>query len=161
MIDSTIDQAYSVKYLDINGDGKHELLVNNHESDDTKTAIFLFDVPEDLFNGQFNRRLIASNFKNAFSLIIKNMAPGFPAAVKPTPDAQTHILVAGDGDYSAHLLRPDGQGNFKRELIKNLGGTVGVTTYYDFDNDGFLEFFIPNYDGNYIEVYQFYNSPNK
>lgn len=81
------------------------------------------------------------------------MAPGFPAAVKPTPDAQTHILVAGDGDYSAHLLRPDGMGNFKRELIKNLGGTVGIITYYDFDNDGFLEFFVPNYDGNYIEVY--------
>ena len=30
ILDTTIDQAYSVRYLDINEDGKYELLVNNH-----------------------------------------------------------------------------------------------------------------------------------
>ena len=47
VIDNTIDQAYSVKYLDIDGDGKHELLVNNHETDNSKAAIFLYDIPAD------------------------------------------------------------------------------------------------------------------
>jgi hypothetical protein len=32
---------------------------------------------------------------------------------------------------------------------------------YDFNNDGFLEFFVPNYDGNYIEVYEFYQPPTE
>jgi hypothetical protein len=45
VIDDTIDQVYSVKYLDIDGDGKYELLVNNHETDNSKAAIFLYDVP--------------------------------------------------------------------------------------------------------------------
>ena len=45
VIDDTIDQVYSVKYLDIDGDGKYELLVNNHETDNSKAAIFLNDVP--------------------------------------------------------------------------------------------------------------------
>ena len=45
VIDDTIDQVYSVKYLDVDGDGKYELLVNNHETDNSKAAIFLYDVP--------------------------------------------------------------------------------------------------------------------
>ena len=84
------------------------------------------------------------------------MCPGFPYVVQPSKQSPSHILVAGDGDHSAHLLRPQGDGTFKRETIKNLGGTVGALATYDFNNDGFLEFFVPNYDNNYIEVYEFY-----
>ena len=43
------------------------------------------------------------------------------------------------------------------ELIKYMGGTVGSLTFKDLDGDGWLEFFIPNYDQNYIEVFQFYD----
>ena len=38
-----------------------------------------------------------------------------------------------------------------------MKGTVGSLTYYDIDHDGWLEFFVPNYDLNYIDVYQFYD----
>ena len=41
-------------------------------------------------------------------------------------------------------------------MIKKLGGTVGSIAYADLDNDGYLEFFVANYDKNYIEVYQFF-----
>ena len=50
-------------------------------------------------------------------------------------------------------MTPDGKGNFSREIIKQMQGTVGSLTYYDIDNDGWLEFFVPNYDKNYIDVY--------
>lgn len=130
-----------------------QLLVNNHETDNTKAAIFLYEVPADLFGGSFARKVIASGFKNAFALLIPNMCPGFPYAFKPSVDLPKHILVAGDGDYSAHFMRPDGLGGFKRELVKNLGGTVGSITVYDFNNDGFMEFLVPNYDQSYIEVF--------
>ena len=53
IIDTSIDQAYSVKYLDINEDGKFELLVNNHEKDNAKAGIFLYECPSDLFNGVY------------------------------------------------------------------------------------------------------------
>ena len=64
VIDDSIDQVYSVKYMDIDGDGKHELLVNNHEKDNSKAAIFLYDIPAngDLFSGNFTRRVIANGF---------------------------------------------------------------------------------------------------
>lgn len=55
IIDNTIDQAYSVHYLDIDDDGKFELLVNNHETDNAQAGIFLYSVPQDLFHGDFTR----------------------------------------------------------------------------------------------------------
>lgn len=51
LIDDSIDQVYSVKYLDLNGDGAMELLVNNHEQDNSKAGVFSYSVPSDLFNG--------------------------------------------------------------------------------------------------------------
>lgn len=84
------------------------------------------------------------------------MCPGFPYAIRPDgKEGPYHILIAGDGDYSAHLIRPQSDG-FQMELVKNLGGTVGSIAYADLDNDGWLEFFVPNYDKGYIEVYQFF-----
>jgi hypothetical protein len=132
--------------------------VNNHESDNAKAAIFLFDVPADLFEGSYSKRVIANGFQNVFSLFVPNMSPGFPNPIRPHTSSPYHVLVAGDGDYSAHLMRPDGKGNFQREVIKNVGGTVGIIATYDFDNDGYLEFLVPNYDQSYIEVYQFYDT---
>ena len=98
IIDTQIDQAYSVKYLDINEDGKFELMVNNHETDNSKAGLFLYDVPADLFQGTFSKRVIANGFKNAFALLIPNMSPGFPYVIKPTPTSGNHVLIAGDGD---------------------------------------------------------------
>eukprot|EP00347_Sterkiella_histriomuscorum_P005215 403357452 len=162
LIDGTLDQVYSVQYLDIDGDGKHELLVNNHETDNKKAGVFLFDVPTDLFKGNYTRKTIASGFKNAFSLTVPNMCPGFPYAVYPQASNQqgrAHILIAGDGDYSAHLLVPTTDDTlFQRTLIKNLGGTVGSITYGDSNGNGWLEFYVPNYDKSYVEVYEFYDT---
>jgi hypothetical protein len=75
--------------------------------------------------------------------------------------SKTHIIIAGDGDYSAHLLRPNADKTFTRELIKNLGGTVGSIAYGDSNKNGWLEFYVPNYDQSYIEVYEFYDSDSK
>lgn len=67
-------------------------------------------------------------------------------------------MIAGDGDHSAHLLRPTNDETlYARETIKNLGGTVGSIAFGDSDGDGWLEFYVPNYDKGYIEVYKFYD----
>lgn len=130
--------------------------------------MFLYSFPEsgDFFKDQFVKTQIASGFKNAWSLTVPNMCPGFPYAIYPevsNKSQRAHILIAGDGDYSAHLMRPNENSTaadaplYTRELIKNLGGTVGSITFGDSDGDGWLEFYVPNYDKNYIEVYKFYD----
>jgi len=157
LIDDSIDQVYSVRYLDLDGDGSAELLVNNHEQDNAKAGVFSYGVPTDLFAGDFPRSTVATGFKNAWSLTVPNICPGFPYAVRPDgKEGPHHILVAGDGDYSAHLISPAADG-YQMDLVKNLGGTVGSMAYADLDNDGWLEFFVPNYDKGYIEVYQFFD----
>ena len=48
--------------------------------------------------------------------------------------------------------------DFTLETIKNEGGTVGSLAFADLDQDGWLEFLVPNYDNNYIEIYQFFDA---
>jgi hypothetical protein len=160
-IDSDIDQAYSVRYMDIDHDGREELLVNNHESNDASAAVFLYNVPEDIQEGQWTRKVIANGFKNARGM--NNMCPGFPYPVYPNTAKQSgyaHILIAGDGDHSAHLLRPTGDPEeiYQKELIKNFEGTVGAITTSDVNENGWLEFYVANYDKNYVEVFEFYDA---
>lgn len=45
LIDNTLDQVYSVQYVDMDSDGNFELLVNNHESTNSKAGVFLFNAP--------------------------------------------------------------------------------------------------------------------
>ena len=163
LIDDRIDSAYSVKYVDIDHDGKEELLVNNHENDNSKAAVFLYDVPEDLHEGQFVKSVIASGFKNIWTVTGTNMCPGFPYPVYPDPSHQSgyaHILIAGDGDHSAHLLRPTGdpENIYSKELIKNFEGTVGAITTSDVNQNGWMEFYVANYDKGYVEVFEFYDA---
>jgi hypothetical protein len=155
-----------VRYVDIDHDGKEELLVNNHETDNSKAAVFLYDVPEDLHEGQFVKNVIASGFKVVRNLGNTNMCPGFPYPVYPDPSHQSgyaYILIAGDGDHSAHLLRPTGDPEeiYSKELIKNFEGTVGAITTSDVNQNGWMEFYVANYDKGYIEVYEFYDADAK
>ena len=109
--DETILDAYSVALVDLNNDGNLELLVNNHESDDKTNGVYAYTVPADPMTGDFVKYTIASDFKNARSLMVSNMAPGFPYAVWPNgkkSGERAHILVAGDGDHKAHVLQPTG-----------------------------------------------------
>ena len=157
--DTTILDAYSVALVDLNGDGNKELLVNNHEKDDKTNGVYAYTLPSDLMTGDWEKSTLASGFKNARSLFVPNMAPGFPYAVWPQGYKQgerAHILVAGDGDHDAHVLMPTGDASsfeYEDEVIVQAGGTVGALATADLDGDGWLEMYMPNYDKGYIQVY--------
>lgn len=81
--DSTILSAYNVTLVDLNNDGNSQLLVNNHETKDELDGIWAYELPKDPMNDEWTRTTIASGFKNAFSLTVPNMSPGFAYAVWP------------------------------------------------------------------------------
>lgn len=56
------------------------------------------------------------------------------------------------------ILNPTGDAStfeYTTELIKDEGGTVGALAFSDLDKNGWLEMWVPNYDGSFIEVYRF------
>lgn len=162
IIDDNTLHAYSVQLVDLNGDGKKELLMNDHEKDNKKTGIWAYTVPEDIMTGTFEKYTIATGFKNAFSLTVPNMAPGFPYPVWPNSATRgkerAHIMIAGDGDHSVSIAYPTGDASkfeYTRTVLKDEGGTVGALTFSDLDKNNWQEMWVPNYDNSYIEVFVF------
>jgi hypothetical protein len=158
--DSLILSAYNVSLVDLNGDGTRELLVNNHETKNKLDGIWAYEFPKDPMNDDWSRYTVASGFKNAFSLTVPNMSPGFAYAMYPNgykEGERAHIMVAGDGDHSAHALYPTGDASlfeYENTIFDNAKGTVGCLAFSDLDNDGWTEIWMPNYDKSYIELWK-------
>ena len=111
-------------------------------------------------NDDWTRYTVASNFHNAFSMTVPNMAPGFAYAVWPQgykKHERAHIFVAGDGDHAAHALYPTGdssQFEYENTIFDDAKGTVGCLAFSDLDEDGWQEIWVPNYDKGTIELFK-------
>jgi len=94
------------------------------------------------------------------------MSPGFPYDFYPKVSDATkshvkpHIVVAGDGDYTAHIMTSTGDLTFDLDDIKNEKGTVGALTWSDLDGDDWQELWVPNYDKSFVEVFKFMEKPS-
>ena len=150
--DSTILAANSVSMVDLNGDGKNELLISSQEQGSSKSGILALTVPEDIMTGTFESFTLADGFTF-------HTGRGYPYAVHP--DGQTsersHVLVAGATDDAAFLLTPTGDAakfEYEKDLIVKEGGDVGSLATYDVDGDGWLEMFVPDYTDGSIEIFK-------
>ena len=166
--DTNIFSAYNVSMVDLNSDGNRQLLVNNHETRNSKSGVWAYEFPADPMNDDWNRQTIASNFHNAFSMTVPNMSPGFGYAVCPKGTCEKgerqHILIAGDGDHSAHALYPTGDASkfeYENTIFDDAKGTVAAMCFSDLDQDGWLEVWVPNYDKDTIELYKMNESTSK
>lgn len=50
---SELHRAYSVQFVDLNGDGKKQLLVNNWEKSSKINGLFAYTVPDDIMSGEY------------------------------------------------------------------------------------------------------------
>lgn len=167
IIDTEILSAYSATFSDLNGDGVPELMVNNHETEDATNGIWAYEQPKDWMTGEWTKHTLATNFKNTFNLFIPQMSPGFPYNFQPQTMNEhhvghpAHILVAGDGDHTAHIMTPVDMKNWVWDLdtLSAEKGTVGAMTFADLDNDGWNEVWVPDYDNSWMEVFRFKEIP--
>jgi len=147
--DDNFGSAYSIRMVDLNGDGKKQLLAHNWQREKEDTRIYAYTIPDDLMNGYFEKFLIAKNFKPVKNLVNSNRSPSFPYPVYPDgyePNKRAHILVAGSGNYKASLLIPTGDDpskfEYEKKEIVDAGGVVGDIVTSDLDENGWLEMWI-------------------
>ena len=110
--------------------------------------------------GEFEKFVIARNFKPVWSLLGKNRTPSYPYPVYPDgyePNKRAHILVAGSGDYRASILIPTGDDpskfEYEKKEIVDAKGIVGALATADVDGNGWLEMYMANYNKGYVEAF--------
>ncbi len=157
VIDPSIGPAFAVSVVDLNADGRQELLVSNHV-DKAGGGVYAYEIPDDVIKGDFKKHTLAENF-TVTERGLNQAAPGFPYAVFPHANytGKPYILVAGDGSQKAYLMYPTSTDfQYKLSVIISLDGVVGSIGYGDvIGNDGWTEFFVPDYDNGQIYAYTF------
>ena len=87
--------------VDLNGDGKKQLLFNNYEYSARDNGIWAYTIPDDLMSGEFTRYEIATGFPSSWQYFLNRIsAPGYPFPFYPSgkKEGRAHILVAGHGN---------------------------------------------------------------
>jgi hypothetical protein len=160
VIDDGLGAAFDLGVVDLDGDGRRDLLVTNHEPD-ARAAVFAYDVPDDLRQGQWRRHPLLDGIETRQGGM-NQASPGQAIAFQPRPGAtegRPWILVAGDGSQRAHLLIPEaeapGTWGYREEILVDAGATVGQCLAADVDGDGYSEVFVPAWNHDKLHVFTF------
>jgi hypothetical protein len=167
VIDDTILQAFDVQVVDLDGDGKKELLATNHEEakDEAKAGVFAYEVPSAPRTGTWTKHTLTTGFKAiAPNVFVPNaMAPGaamaFFPSTKPAAGEKPSILVSGDDYQKVTLLYPKtsakGDWTYGRTDVVDTKATCGGMAIADVDGDGYVEAFVPAYGKKTVHVVSF------
>lgn len=160
-VDDTLGKAFDVSVVDLNGDGRKDLLVTNHQ-DDEKAAVFAYEVPGDL---RSSSGYVRHTMFEGFETRQRGPNAGSPgSALAFFPDrtqlgGKPWILVAGDATQRAHVLKPtatsDSSWAYEMTDLIATGSTVGQCAVSDLNGDGLVEILVPAYDKDTIHVLSF------
>jgi hypothetical protein len=157
-VDAKVGAAFDVQYVDVNGDGKKDLLVSNHQGDGTG-GVYAYEVPANISDpAAYVRHTLAAGFPVTEGGL-NQASPGSPVAFYPTPAHTTgapYIALAGDAAQKAYILIPGAAAwKYTTTMLHNCGGTVGKLAVVDVDGDGYAEVIIPCYDSGELAAYTF------
>ena len=153
-LDESIGPAYMVELVDLNDDGRRDLLVTNHVGG-TGGSVYGYEIPTDVQNGEFKRHTLATDFPVTESGS-NQFAPGFAYSFKPYTSyvGRPYIFVAGDG--SQKLTPTNTDFTYNKTVILSAEGVVGSIGFGNIVGEkGWNEFFIPDYDAGLIYAYTF------
>lgn len=164
MIDPSIGPGFDVVVVDLNGDGRLDLLVTNHVDNATLSGVFAYEAPP--AGVPITRVSAWTKHVLYVGFVVREPGPNqaSPGAARPllrctsSPLKKPLISVAGDGDQRVYLLTPvsDAPTNWAYSLteIFDCKGTVGRQISADVDGDGCQELFVPCYDVSTIQVFR-------
>jgi len=163
VIDNTIGPPYAPQVIDLNYDGKVDVLISNHDGSSSVSAVFAYEIPKNIYSGTWKRHTLASGFITRESGV-GQASPGEGYALYPNlrdTKRKPCILLSGDGSQQAYFMQPTSENptnwNYNITVIVDSDSTVGQIAYHDLNDDGFMDFLVPLYNSNEILAFSFSN----
>ena len=157
---------FALSRVDLNGDGRKDLLVTNNRADG-KGSVFAYEQPADLSRGNWTRHTLATGFAPKKGIIpMPGLgAPGIAQAVRANAtatgvaDGKPLVLLSTDDGGAVVLLTPasaaPGDWGYAQSPVCSGTGTVGTPAVGDANGDGITDFFVPFYKDSKVEVWSF------
>lgn len=159
-IDRTIGLGYHLEFADINGDGRDDLVVGNHNNQDDPRldlgdgkiiypGMFWFEIPANPRSDQpWTKHVITDDLRVTINYGSSPQSQGVPGIFNVgdlNGDGRPDIAVPGDGNnfLYAFLQQPDG--SFE-EVVLDTGLTFGMAIIADVDGDGRNEVVAANHN---------------
>ena len=165
LIDNKVGGLFDVEVVDLNKDGRVDILATNHQGKINESAVMAYEVPNDFVNGAYTRHIIAMGFDTT-QPGDNQASPGGAVTFYPVTsnvNEKPYILVSGDGTQRAHLIKPLSQSpsnwDYDMNTLIYVANTVGGVSVGDVDGDGYTEMFIPSFESGDVHVFTF--SPSK
>ncbi|MFZ9596481.1 MAG: FG-GAP-like repeat-containing protein [Bdellovibrionia bacterium] len=156
LIDSDVGALFDLRIADLNADGELDLLVTDQKSG-KYGSVYAYEIPRDLKSGAWTKHVLLDRIQTRQGGI-QSASPGSPLVFYPSPHhlGKPWILISGDGSQRAHLLTPvsseSTNWSYRETIVLDSKSTIGSSAIADVDGDGNPEIFIPQYDGNQIDV---------
>jgi len=162
-IDRNVGAAFDTQYVDLNNDGKLDVLLSNHQGrgESPTGSVYAYEVPDDIYKSEWKRHTLAEDFpvKNPLP---NQASPGDIYAFYPKVDDKQnkpYIAVSGDAAFAAYVLIPKSQDpndwTYDLTVLHDCGGTVGSLAVGDFNQDGYSDIIVSCYDGNNMVAYTY------
>ncbi|CAK8697342.1 unnamed protein product [Clavelina lepadiformis] len=170
-IQSTIiarSESYvSVEIVDINADGRDDILTSAAAAANRPGRLLAFELPKAGFGtgGEWRKRIL--NEWTTPATNYRTITPG-PAYVfwiqtrERQASKKPHILVSGADDGKAYIVSPKSwspyQWDYSESTIFSGDKSVGIPAIHDVDGDGKAEIFIPEGRTIHVMKYQIDNA---
>uniref|UniRef100_A0A7S4NQU5 VCBS repeat-containing protein n=1 Tax=Paramoeba aestuarina TaxID=180227 RepID=A0A7S4NQU5_9EUKA len=153
-----LPSPYDIKIDDLDRDGKLEILCTEHLGGAGGNVTSFTIPPNDYHTPD---AYVQTQLMSGYTVTEpgnNQMAPGFVTLMHPDRDGEAlppNMFVAGDGSQSAYYMTHKGDLEYDQELIIDVDGVVGIVASANMGPKGENQFFVPDYDGNYILIYSF------
>lgn len=152
IIADDLGELFNMTMIDINKDGKEDIVLTNHVTDRDLAGVYAFEIPSDFKNGEYKRHTLVTDFPT-LNGGIGQASPGGVVHV-PMKDGSMVFALAGDGNQKAYIVC-ESNGAWHKTQLLDTKNTVGAIAVSDVTGDGHAELFVPSYEKGEVHVYSY------
>lgn len=151
---------FNVEWVDLNGDGKKDLLATNNGKDG---SVFAYEQPANWRTMPWGRHVISTGeYKPTMSYLPGRGSPGIALSFRTSSDqVKPRVLVSADDGGFVMLLQPmsdtlTNDWSYNATKFYTGKGTIGTPAVGDLDRDGYTDaVFIPDFANGKLVMYSY------